>query len=129
MARKLAEKKKPAAKAKPQAGKKITKPSAPAASHAAKSGAKTGSKSGGRNAAKAAKEKEPKEPPYKWLARKLQDTDPYFALDHSVSFLTDLFNHLISKNFTTTQKVESFIADTNHSVTLEQIFQTFPCTA
>lgn len=62
---------------------------------------------------------------YTWIARKLEDSDPYFALDHAVSFLTDLFNQLISRNYATLAQVEEYIASTTSKVTLEQIFNHF----
>ena len=129
MAKKVAQKGKQT-KAKVSVPKKVAKAQkAPRAgltqAHAGK-GALKGKTSAAKSAKKDKKEKKAKaEPSYSWIAQKLQDIDPYFALDHSVCFLTDLFNQLIEKKYATVSEIEKFIAETNHSVTLEQIFKHF----
>ena len=118
MAKRAAEKKKPVVKAKGKAvAKKVGKAVGKAGARVPRAGKADAKRMGGR--------KRNADPDYKWVARKFQDSDPYFALDHSVSFLTDLFNQLIQSNQATLQQVERFIAETNHSVTLEQILQHF----
>ena len=93
--------------------KKVVKPALK------KGGAKDGQKG------KAEKGKKEVGNDFTWVIKKLQDKDLFFSLDHAVNLLTSVFNYLIDNNHATLKQVEEFISETNHSVTLEQIFKFF----
>ena len=60
-----------------------------------------------------------------WIATKLSDNDPHFALDHAVSLLADIFDYLIKNKIATREQVDQFVLETRKSVTLENVFKYF----
>ena len=62
---------------------------------------------------------------FDWLKNKIFNKDPYFALEHQVQFLSDLFNHLINNHGVREKQVENFIQQSNSEVSLTDILQFF----
>ena len=62
---------------------------------------------------------------FRWIAQKMRDIDPYFALDHAVSLLSDTLTHLVETGQATPAQVESFIRNTHHSINFDDIFNHF----
>ena len=64
-------------------------------------------------------------PDFTWVKKKLTNSDFSFAMDHQVSFLTDLFDFLMAHHNVQQSAIEKFISETKEQVTLGDIFKHF----
>lgn len=61
---------------------------------------------------------------FSWLLRKINATDPYFAIDHSVHLLNSIFARLLEEKIER-REIESFINGREGEVTLFEILSNF----
>ena len=74
-------------------------------------------------APKAKKDARDAQKDFSWVAAKINSNDQWFAIEHSVLFLTDLFNHLIADKKVSQQAVEKLIQKTNEPISLQEILR------